>query len=69
MRLTAGDRAPDFTLPSSTGSSIGIADFSGSRVLLYAYPAAMTPGCTTQACDFRDNIVAFNQAKIAVLGI
>lgn len=69
MRLQAGDRAPAFSVPSSTGEPLGPGDFEGSRVLLYAYPAAMTPGCTTQACDFRDNIVAFNQAKIAVLGI
>jgi len=69
MRLTAGEKAPTFALPSSLGTVINLADFAGSRVVLYAYPAAMTPGCTTQACDFRDNIVAFNQAKIAVLGI
>jgi thioredoxin-dependent peroxiredoxin len=69
MRLHAGQNAPTFTLPSSTGQPISLTDFAHSRVILYAYPAAMTPGCTTQACDFRDNIVAFNQAKIAVLGI
>jgi peroxiredoxin Q/BCP len=69
MRLDVGQTAPPFTLPSSTGQSLSLADYTGSRVLLYAYPAAMTPGCTTQACDFRDNIAAFNNARIAVLGI
>jgi peroxiredoxin Q/BCP len=69
MRLTPGSAAPNFDLESSTGERISLTDFAGSSVLLYAYPAAMTPGCTTQACDFRDNIAIFNQAKIAVLGI
>jgi peroxiredoxin Q/BCP len=69
MQLDIGQTAPMFTLPSTTGQSISLAEYAGSRVVLYAFPAAMTPGCTTQACDFRDNIVAFNQAKVAVLGI
>jgi peroxiredoxin Q/BCP len=69
MRLDVGQTAPPFTLPSTTGRPLSLADYTGSRVLLYAYPAAMTPGCTTQACDFRDNIAAFNDARIAVLGI
>lgn len=69
MSLDVGQKAPTFTLPSTTGRPLSLADYTGSRVLLYAYPAAMTPGCTTQACDFRDNIAAFNDARIAVIGI
>ena len=68
-RLTAGDPAPDFTLPTDTGDDISLKDLRGRRVILYAYPAAMTPGCTKQACDFRDNLKVFNDAGFTVLGI
>jgi len=68
-RLQSGDRAPAFTLPDATGTKVSIKDFAGRSVLLYAYPAAMTPGCTTQACDFRDNLEVFADAGIAVVGI
>jgi len=69
MQLAAGDRAPAFTLPNDQGGSTKLSDYKGQRVLLYAYPAAMTPGCTTQACDFRDNLTIFNNAEIQVIGI
>jgi peroxiredoxin Q/BCP len=67
MRLAVGDRAPSFTLPDADGATVRLQDLRGERVLLYAYPAALTPGCTTQACDFRDRLPAF--AGITVLGI
>lgn len=68
-RLSPGDKAPSFTLHDSSGSKVSLRDFRGKRVLLYAYPAAMTPGCTTQACDFRDNLAAFTDSHLTVLGI
>jgi thioredoxin-dependent peroxiredoxin len=55
-RLEVGDKAPEFTLPDDTGTEVSLADFRGRKVVLYVYPAAMTPGCTTQACDFRDSL-------------
>jgi peroxiredoxin Q/BCP len=67
MRLLAGDRAPSFSLPDAAGGTVRLQDLRGQRVLLYAYPAALTPGCTTQACDFRDRLPSF--AGIPVLGI
>lgn len=68
-RLSPGDQAPDFTLTSSTGAKVALKDFAGESLLLYVYPAAMTPGCTTQACDFRDNLAAFAGAGLDVIGI
>jgi len=68
-RLSAGDTAPDFRLPDSAGNEVALADFRGQSVLVYFYPAASTPGCTTQACDFRDNLAELNDAGFAVLGI
>lgn len=67
MRLVAGDRAPSFSLLDAAGGTVRLQDLRGHRVLLYAYPAALTPGCTTQACDFRDRLPFF--ADITVLGI
>ncbi|MFM6973952.1 MAG: redoxin domain-containing protein, partial [Agromyces sp.] len=67
--LTAGSPAPDFTLLDSTGASVSLNDFRGSKVIVYFYPAAMTPGCTTQACDFRDNLASLQGAGYRVLGI
>lgn len=69
IRLQPGDPAPDFTLTTDSGSSLSLADLRGRKVILYAYPAAMTPGCTTQACDFRDNLAVFAGNGIVVLGI
>ena len=67
--LTAGDKAPGFTLTDATGAKVSLRDFAGTSVLLYAYPAAMTPGCTTQACDFRDNLAVFTGAGLEIVGI
>jgi peroxiredoxin Q/BCP len=59
-----GDRAPAFTLTSGAGARVSLKDFAGRSVVLYCYPAAMTPGCTTQACDFRDNRAAFGGYEV-----
>ena len=69
QRLAPGDPAPDFTLPDADGQPVALSSFRGQRVIVYFYPAAMTPGCTTQACDFRDNLADLNDAGLAVLGI
>ncbi|MBA2773043.1 MAG: peroxiredoxin, partial [Nocardioidaceae bacterium] len=68
-RLTPGDAAPDFTLTDDTGKAVSLADLRGQQVILYVYPAAMTPGCTTQACDFRDSLNPLVDAGYAVLGL
>jgi thioredoxin-dependent peroxiredoxin len=68
-RLQTGDKAPDFTLLDDAGKQVALADYRGRRVVLYVYPAAMTPGCTTQACDFRDSLDALHAAGIEVLGL
>jgi peroxiredoxin Q/BCP len=68
-RLQAGDPAPDFTLPDADGRPVSLADYRGRRVVVYFYPAAGTPGCTTEACDFRDNLAELNDAGIEVVGI
>jgi peroxiredoxin Q/BCP len=68
-RLAPGDPAPDFTLTTDTGDTLSLKDLRGRHVVLYAYPAAMTPGCTTQACDFRDNLASLKSAGYEVVGI
>jgi peroxiredoxin Q/BCP len=68
-RLQPGDPAPDFTLPDADGKPVSLADYRGRRVIVYFYPAASTPGCTKEACDFRDNLAELNDAGIDVLGI
>jgi peroxiredoxin Q/BCP len=68
-RLTPGDPAPDFTLPDADGKPVSLADYRGRKVIVYFYPAAMTPGCTTEACDFRDNLASLQGGGYAVLGI
>ncbi len=68
-RLEPGDPAPDFTLPDADGREVRLSSFRGQRVIVYFYPAAMTPGCTKQACDFRDSLAGLNQAGVTVLGI
>jgi peroxiredoxin Q/BCP len=67
--LSAGDTAPDFTLPDADGNPVRRADLRGRKVVLYVYPAASTPGCTTQACDFRDNLSDLTAAGYAVVGL
>lgn len=69
VRLEAGDLAPEFTLPDAQGNPVSLTDYLGKRVILYFYPAAMTPGCTKQACDFRDNLAELNDAGVDVIGI
>ena len=69
MALVAGDIAPDFTLPDADEQPVSLMTYRGQHVVLYFYPAALTPGCTTQACDFRDNLAVFRDSGLAVLGI
>jgi thioredoxin-dependent peroxiredoxin len=68
-RLAPGDEAPDFTLPDADGNKVRLSSFRGQRVIIYFYPAAMTPGCTKQACDFRDSLASLAAAGLAVIGI
>ncbi|MGN0062740.1 MAG: thioredoxin-dependent thiol peroxidase [Nocardioides sp.] len=68
-RLTVGDTAPDFTLPSDTGEEVTLSSLRGRKVIVYFYPAAMTPGCTKQACDFTDSIESLRGAGYEVLGV
>jgi peroxiredoxin Q/BCP len=68
-RLSPGDAAPEFTLPDADGNEVALSDLKGRKVVVYFYPAAMTPGCTTQACDFRDNLSSHKSAGYAVVGI
>jgi thioredoxin-dependent peroxiredoxin len=68
-KLAPGDPAPDFTLPDADGQEVALSSFRGQRVIVYFYPAALTPGCTKQACDFRDSLASLNAEGIAVLGI
>jgi peroxiredoxin Q/BCP len=68
-RLEPGDDAPDFDLADDSGGRVRLADLHGQRVVLYAYPAAMTPGCMKQACDFRESLDALAAAGITVVGI
>jgi peroxiredoxin Q/BCP len=69
VRLRPGDEAPDFSLPTDSGEQLSLKDLRGRKVVLYAYPAAMTPGCTTQACDFRDSIASLKGHGYEVVGI
>jgi peroxiredoxin Q/BCP len=67
--LKVGDRAPDITLHTDAGESFRLADLKGKRVVLYFYPRANTPGCTTEACEFRDDIQKFAKKGVAVVGV
>jgi thioredoxin-dependent peroxiredoxin len=69
VRLAPGDMAPDFSLPDADGNEVSLSSLRGQRVIIYFYPAAMTPGCTTQACDFRDSLSSLAAAGFAVVGI
>src|SRR6478735_2764982 len=68
-RLSPGDPAPDFTLPDDTGAEVSLSDLRGRKVIVYFYPAAMTPGCTKQACDFTDSLDSLKAQGYEVLGI
>ena len=68
-RLSPGDTAPDFTLTSDTGEEVTLSGLRGRKVIVYFYPAAMTPGCTKQACDFTDSLDSLKGAGFEVLGI
>ena len=68
-RLSAGDPAPDFTLPTDDGGSVTLSALRGRKVIVYFYPAAMTPGCTKQACDFTDSLDSLRGAGFEVIGI
>ncbi|MGB9282320.1 MAG: thioredoxin-dependent thiol peroxidase [Pseudonocardiaceae bacterium] len=69
LRLSPGDASPEFTLPDADGKPVSLSDYRGRSVVVYFYPAASTPGCTKQACDFRDNLTELDTAGFAVLGI
>jgi thioredoxin-dependent peroxiredoxin len=68
-RLQAGDKAPAFSLPDADGNTVKLSDFKGRKVIVYFYPAASTPGCTKEACDFRDSLAELNGSGIDVVGI
>lgn len=68
-RLSPGDVAPDFTLTTDTGESVTLSDLGGGKVIVYFYPAAMTPGCTKQACDFSESLESLKTDGYTVLGI
>ena len=69
VRLEPGADAPQFTLPDADGKPVSLSDYAGRKVIVYVYPAAMTPGCTKQACDFRDSLQSLAAAGYAVLGL
>ena len=69
LRVEAGDRAPGFELPDQDGKLHKLSDYSGKHVLLYFYPKDFTPGCTTEACELRDNFPDFKKLGVIVLGI
>ena len=68
-RLEPGDTAPAFTLTSDDGAQVSLSDFAGRRLVIFFYPAAMTPGCTKEACDFRDSLAPLREAGYDVVGI
>ena len=68
-RVEAGQQAPDFTITDQDGKPVSLSDYRGQRVVLYFYPKAATPGCTIQACDFRDNLASLQAAGVQVLGV
>ncbi|MCV7299378.1 thioredoxin-dependent thiol peroxidase [Mycobacterium barrassiae] len=68
-RLEVGDKAPSFSLPDADGKIVKLSDYKGRKVIVYFYPAASTPGCTKEACDFRDNLRELNDAGLDVVGI
>lgn len=69
IKLHSGEQAPDFTLEDKDGNQVSLGSLRGGKVILYFYPAASTPGCTKQACDFRDNLASLGAAGYTVLGV
>lgn len=69
MAVEVGKQAPDFTLQNQDGEEVTLSDYRGKNVVLYFYPKDMTPGCTTQACDFRDNYSEFEKYNTVIIGI
>lgn len=67
--LKEKDKAPSFNLPSQSGKKVKLSDYKGKKVVLYFYPKDMTPGCTTEACDFRDSLARLKRKKAVVLGV
>jgi thioredoxin-dependent peroxiredoxin len=68
-RLEPGEEAPDFTLPDADGNPVTLSSLRGQKVIVYFYPAAMTPGCTKEACDFSESLPDLNEVGVTVLGI
>ena len=68
-KLEAGESAPGFSLSDKDGNTVSLADYAGKKVIVYFYPAASSPGCTTQACDFRDNMASLQAEGYTVLGV
>lgn len=69
MTVEIGKEAPEFSLPNQHGEQVNLADFKGKNIVLYFYPKDMTPGCTTEACDFRDNQAHFDDVNAVIIGI
>ncbi|OSM44462.1 thioredoxin-dependent thiol peroxidase [Nesterenkonia sp. PF2B19] len=69
QRLAPGDAAPEFTLPAVGGGTVSLGDLRGQKVIVYFYPKASTPGCTKEACDFRDSLASLQSSGYAVLGL
>jgi peroxiredoxin Q/BCP len=69
MSVEVGDKAPEFTMPTDGGGEVSLKKLKGKKVVLYFYPKDMTPGCTTEACDFRDSIAGFKRAGAEVIGV
>ncbi len=67
--IAIGEKAPAFTLPNKDGKDISLSDFLGKKVVLYFYPKDSTPGCTTEACDFRDHMKDFSDKNVVILGV
>jgi thioredoxin-dependent peroxiredoxin len=68
-KLSTGDKAPDFTLEDADGKRVSLSDFAGRKLVVFFYPAAMTPGCTKEACDFRDSQVRLQKNGYEVVGV
>ncbi|MCF6139335.1 thioredoxin-dependent thiol peroxidase [Pseudalkalibacillus berkeleyi] len=69
MTIKTGEKAPEFTLEANSGEKVSLSDFEGKNVVLYFYPKDMTPGCTTEACDFRDHHSEFTDQNTVILGV